>query len=513
MEEDKFRGFSDFFNENDKNKDERADNSENEQTEQTADAAAHFAYGPFQSSQMKESGNEQNNDAYAQNSGSKPTNLLPVYSVGVSDKPRNWDYPKPRRKNRFTSGFSAFLAGVLVMGGLMFASDKLNLFGGDGHSLADSPAHAVQQANADDSNHAGVKNAALEITRPGNIAEIAKKASPAVVKIETYVKPKRQRGGNSFFNDPFFDQFFGDNFFGPFDNGGGDNGGQSDQLQPAGMGSGFIFEQSGYILTNEHVIDGADEIKVTVEGYDNPFTAKLLGTSYDLDLAVLKISGGNDFATLSLGDDKALNVGDWVIAIGNPYGFDHTVTVGVLSAKERPITIPDNNGTREYKHLLQTDASINPGNSGGPLLDLSGNVIGINTAVSAQAQGIGFAIPTSTITDVLNKLKNNENVNVPKPYIGVSISDIESDWVDSLKLKNSDGSFIRGIVSGSPADKAGLKPYDVITEVDGEKIKNSDELVKKIGAHKVGDRITLTIVRNGKEMVIGIEIGDENARN
>ena len=167
------------------------------------------------------------------------------------------------------------------------------------------------------------------------------------------------------------------------------------------MGTGFIFEKTGYILTNEHVVDGADEIQVTVEGYDKPFTAKLLGNSYELDLAVLKIEGTKDFPILPLGKADDVNVGDWVVAIGNPYGFDHTVTVGVLSAKERPISIPDEKGTREYKHLLQTDASINPGNSGGPLLNLNGEVIGINTAVSSQAQGIGFAIPTSTISSVL----------------------------------------------------------------------------------------------------------------
>ncbi|MGO4276599.1 S1C family serine protease, partial [Paenibacillus sp. TAF58] len=164
------------------------------------------------------------------------------------------------------------------------------------------------------------------------------------------------------------------------------------------------------------------------------------------DLAVLKIEGDKEFPILPLGKAEDVNVGDWVVAIGNPYGFDHTVTVGVLSAKERPISIPDSKGTREYKHLLQTDASINPGNSGGPLLNLNGEVIGINTAVSSQAQGIGFAIPTSTISSVLENLKNN--VQIPKepvPYLGVGLQDIGKDWVSELKLSNTDGALVGSV--------------------------------------------------------------------
>ncbi|SDN92412.1 PDZ domain-containing protein [Paenibacillus sp. yr247] len=243
-----------------------------------------------------------------------------------------------------------------------------------------------------------------------------------------------------------------------------------------GIGSGFIFEKSGYILTNEHVVDGADEIDVTVQGYTQPFQAKLLESSFDLDLAALKIEDDKDFPTLPIGNSDAIQVGDWVMAIGNPYDFDYTVTVGVLSAKERPIRIPDQNGTRNYKHLLQTDAKINPGNSGGPLLNQNGEVIGINTAVNAQAQGIGFAIPTTTISQVLDNLKNN--VTIPKepvPYIGVSVTNILNDWLNDLQLDSTAGNLVQSVSRRTPAFKAGIRQYDVIVAVNGEKITDATE--------------------------------------
>jgi serine protease Do len=347
--------------------------------------------------------------------------------------------------------------------------------------------------------------------RPTSFAKIVKDSSPAVVKIETLVKTQSRNGGNSLFDDPFFRQFFG---VAPNQqpNQKQDNSqGNSAPLQPIGMGSGFIFDKSGYILTNEHVIDGADEIRVTVQGYDKPFTAKLLGNSYDLDLAVLKIEGEKDFPKLTLGNTEDTSVGDWVVAIGNPYGFDHTVTKGVLSAKERPIDIPDQKGTRKYKHLLQTDASINPGNSGGPLLNMNGDVIGINTAVSTQAHGIGFAIPTSTIQGVLDNLINNVKIpKEPTPYIGVSLGDIQASAMQDLQLDNTEGALVSDVVMGSPAFKAGIKTYDVIVSLNGTKIKTSSEVVAKIQVLKVGDKVTLTLIRDGKNMDVSVTLGDKN---
>ncbi|UQZ80971.1 Putative serine protease HtrA [Paenibacillus konkukensis] len=422
------------------------------------------------------------------------------YSGRVSlNTPENMDMKKG---SSMKSTFAAFMAGALVVGSLMFASDKYNLF--TGPQLAAAPQTSSVSGNN------GAKTASLNnvVSSTKSVADIAKEAGPAVVKIET--KVKSSKNGNSMYNDPFFQQFFGNQGRG---SGKGSTQNQDDgALQSSGLGSGFIFQSSGYILTNEHVIDGADEIDVTVQGYDTPFKATLLGNSYDLDLAVLKIEGDKDFPTLPIGDSDNTQVGDWVVAIGNPYDFDYTVTSGVISAKERPISIPDDKGTREYKHLFQTDAAINPGNSGGPLLNMNGEVIGINTAVSSEAQGIGFAIPTSTISSVLENLKNNVEIpKEPSPYIGVSVANITEDMLGDLNLSSTKGAVVADIQPKTPAFEAGLREYDAIVAVDGAEISTADELTKKIQALKVGDKVKLTIVRNGNKQDITVTVGDRNA--
>ena len=201
-------------------------------------------------------------------------------------------------------------------------------------------------------------------------------------------------------------------------------------------------------------------------------------------------------------------MGDWLVAIGNPYGFDHTVTVGVLSAKERPITINENNETRRYKNLLQTDASINPGNSGGPLLNLKGEVVGINTAVSTDAQGIGFAIPVSTVKSVVMSLKND--VKLPKPYIGIYMSNIDSSWLSQLKLSSTDGVLIESVLANSPSKAAGLKQYDVILKMNGKSIADTDALSNFISTTKVGQKVKVKIWRDGKAMTKSVTIGNQN---
>ncbi|CAM4362309.1 trypsin-like peptidase domain-containing protein [Paenibacillus alkaliterrae] len=298
---------------------------------------------------------------------------------------------------------ASFLIGAVVIGGFSYMADKNNVFSGNSAAVQSANGGAAGSPTRQD---AGLTTASLATGE--DIAGIYAAASPAVVKIETYAEPARSA---SMFEDPAFRPFFGGDA--------GRGGRQQEQpqieeqgsaeLELAGSGTGFFFESDGYILTNEHVISGAKEVKVTVQGYDEPFTATVLGSSYELDLAVLKVEsqGGKAFPSLKLGSSDDMQIGDWVIAIGNPYGFDQTLTMGVLSAKERPITIADEQGEHQYEHLLQTDASINPGNSGGPLLNESGEVIGINTAVNAEAQGIGFAIPATTITKVLEQLKTN----------------------------------------------------------------------------------------------------------
>ncbi|RJG19148.1 S1C family serine protease [Paenibacillus thiaminolyticus] len=394
--------------------------------------------------------------------------------------------------------FAAFMAGSLAIGGLLFAAGRMDVFGGDEPLDYNMSA----QAPAD----SGIQTASFNGAGSGTLSSIVSQASPAVVKIETKTKASSNRS-NPLSGSPFSRQLL--------DNGSGSDasGQQNDSgaLQPSGTGSGFVFASEGYILTNEHVIDGADEIDVYVQGYNEPFKAKLLGSSYDLDLAVIKIEGDKPFAALALGNSDASNVGDTVVAIGNPYDFDSTVTAGVLSAKERPIQIDDEQGTRYYKHLLQTDTAINPGNSGGPLLNVNGEVIGISTAVNADAQGIGFAIPSSTVSSVLDSLKHNESIpKEPLPYIGISALNITDDMLADLKLSSANGVLVADVQQQSPASAAGIRPYDVITAVDGADISSVQELTDKIEASPAGGEMTLTMSRNGQQQEVSVKIGDKN---
>ncbi|URN94726.1 MAG: trypsin-like peptidase domain-containing protein [Candidatus Pristimantibacillus lignocellulolyticus] len=419
---------------------------------------------------------------------------------------------KEKNPNGFGKIFLSFMAGVIAVGLLMYTADVQNWFSQE--VTVSKQTTSMNNGSSDSSKTTTSEKGSTASTstpladRPNNIASLFASASPAVVKIETYSSYSSGGGGSSsLLDDPFFRQFFGDNI--PKSNGGGS--GSSSDLQQTGMGTGFFFDETGYLLTNQHVVGDADEIRVVVEGYEKPFVAELLGSSYELDLAVLKIKGDEKFPTLPLGSSEDIKIGDWVIAIGNPYGFDHTLTVGVLSAKERPIDISDTEGTRNYENLLQTDASINPGNSGGPLLNTDGEVIGINTAVSSTAQGIGFAIPTSTINEVLESLKNNTAIPKPaSPFIGADLQNLTEDIAKELGLSTTEGAIVRSVYYNSPAYVGDLKQFDVITGVDNETIKTMTELITYIQSKEVGETIELQIIRNNKEMSLSITIGDKN---
>lgn len=513
MDSNNRKDYDDFFKPSDEQK-------RQEQQEQQERPSYYYSYGPYKSS--AEEGNhgrypEQDMSDSVEVTAPRPVRPYPYmngsYSQQEPERPEPLHTPEPHKRSSLKGMFAAFMAGALVVSSLMFASDKMNLFTGgsaSGSGGSGSPVSSASTANAAGSGSGNIQGAAYDVSRPGTVSAIVQQASPAVVKIESFVTVSSRQRSNSIYNDPFFRYFFGD------------QGSQQQQQQPnqkqkSGMGTGFIFEKSGYILTNQHVIEGADEIQVTVEGYEKPFTAELLGNSFDLDLAVLKIKGDKDFPILPIGDSGNMKIGDWVVAIGNPYGFEHTVTVGVLSAKEREISIPESSSTRNYKHLLQTDASINPGNSGGPLLNMNGEVIGINTAVNSEAQGIGFAIPTSTITDVIDNLKNN--VEIPKepiPFIGASlgnVSELAADAVKELKLDKAEGAYVADVVIGTPAFRAGLKKYDVIQSINGTAYTGSQEIITKIQSMKVGDKVTFGIIRDGQKMNLDITLGDKNEYN
>jgi len=344
----------------------------------------------------------------------------------------------------------------------------------------------------DDKNGSGLKSANSAIAAsmgPLDVAEIASKAGPAVVSIET--KTQVAGGYDPLANDPFFRQFFG-----------GRITPQGPQYE-SGIGTGFIITKDGYILTNQHVIDNATDIRVKLDSKSEPIKAAVVGQDYELDLAVLKMNG-NNYPTLPMGNSDQMRVGEWVVAIGQPYGLDHTVTAGVISAKGRPITIQD----RNYKNLIQTDAAINPGNSGGPLINMNGQVIAINTAVNAQAQGIGFAIPINTAKDVINQLI--ENGKVIRPYIGISMLNIDEEIASQLGVSaNTQGAVIAEVINGSPAATAGLRSADIIVKIGSVTIKNSTDVQNTIKNLKVGEKVSVQILRNGKKATLEVVLKEK----
>jgi S1-C subfamily serine protease len=321
---------------------------------------------------------------------------------------------------------------------------------------------------------------------PSNIAQTVKQVSPAIVNITS---TSTQNYSNPYMNDPFFRDFFGRRY--------------NPSQEATEIGTGFIFDKTGLILTNQHVIEGATSIDVNIAGFDKPVKAKVIGADAELDLAVLKVSVNKELPVLKLGDSGKVDVGEWVIAIGSPYGLDHTVTVGVISAKGRPVTIAN----RLYKNLLQTDAAINPGNSGGPLLNTDGQVIGINTAVNAAAQGIGFAIPIGTAQQVLNDLVNKGKVI--KSYVGVALQPLDEELAEYFASPNTDGALIAHLSPGGPAEKAGLQQGDIILEINKKKVKTVEDVTSIVQNTKVGESLVLKVLSNKETRSITVKTAEK----
>ncbi|AUW94764.1 peptidase A2 [Sulfobacillus thermotolerans] len=327
---------------------------------------------------------------------------------------------------------------------------------------------------------------------PDTISNVVKRDGDAVVKIVATVPESTSISSSPYFN-PFFGSLFGNSL--P----------STTQVQ-TDIGSGFFINSQGDLVTNDHVIHNANKIQVYVPGYTKPFTATRVGTDYQADLAVLKISAPKPLPYLVLGNSNKTPVGAWAIAIGNPYDLSHTVTVGVISAKGRPLTI----GNRNYRNLLQTSAAINPGNSGGPLLNLAGQVVGINTAVSTQGQGIGFAIPTSTVEQVLPQLMKYGHVS--QPWVGVFIATDSSAMAKQYSLPTSKGVVIAYVEPGSPADSAGLSAGEVITQFNGQTVTTATQLKNLVSKTKVGQNVAITVNDQGKTITKTVTIGQEPNR-
>ncbi|SJZ53317.1 trypsin-like peptidase domain-containing protein [Selenihalanaerobacter shriftii] len=330
-------------------------------------------------------------------------------------------------------------------------------------------------------------------------ADIASKVDSAVVRVNAKIKldSKEVKQRKPFLNDPFFREFFGQDI--PY-------GKRKHPEVRQGFGTGFIISKDGYILTNEHVVHDADEITVKLSDRKEPIKAELVGSDFSLDLAVLKVDVDEELPTVKLGDSDQIKPGDWAVAIGNPYGLNHTVTAGVISALGRPLKISQGEKPRVYKNMIQTDADINPGNSGGPLLNIKGEVIGINTAVNAQAQGIGFAIPINEAKKVLSDLKKHGKVI--RPWMGVYMQQITKEIADYFGLESTKGALIADVIPNSPADKAGINPGDVILKLNKKKIEKPKDVVKLVSKYKVGKRIILRVLRDGRKLFIPMTLGE-----
>jgi len=334
-----------------------------------------------------------------------------------------------------------------------------------------------------------IKPASWFDNRPASFADLAERVSPAVVNIstQTTVKnnrqmPFRQFGPNDPFND-FFNRFFDQ---------------MPEEEKRNSLGSGVIIEENGTILTNNHVISGADQIEVKLKD-GRKYKAIVVGTDEKTDVAVIKIKEKAKLPTAVLGDSDSMRPGDWTMAIGNPFGLEQTVTVGVVSATGRVI------GGGPYAKFIQTDASINPGNSGGPLFNLKGEVIGINTMIYATGQGIGFAIPINLAKQIAPQLEKDGKVT--RGWLGVSIQEITPELAKSFGIKDEDGALIAEVFDGSPAAKLGIKRGDVITMFDGQKINDPYDLSLTVGNTIPGKEVDVIVLREGKEVQLKGKIG------
>lgn len=322
---------------------------------------------------------------------------------------------------------------------------------------------------------------------PGSFTELAERVKPAVVNISTTRNVKGRGFSSPFGRSPFGDDFF-DRFFGDI---------PQREFKQRSLGSGFIISNDGYIFTNNHVVEKADKILVKVSD-NKEYEAKIIGTDAKTDIALIKIKPSSNLPVADIGDSEKVKVGEWVIAIGNPFGLDQTVTAGIVSAKGRVI------GAGPYDNFIQTDASINPGNSGGPLFNMEGKVIGINTAIVAHGQGIGFAIPINMAKSILADLKTKGKVT--RGWLGISVQDVSEDIAKNLNLKDRSGAIVSDVFKGDPADLAGIKVGDIVVEINGKAIKNTQDLLLNVASAQVGEKISVKVIRDGKEMVFSVTV-------
>ncbi|MEG6502250.1 MULTISPECIES: DegQ family serine endoprotease [unclassified Desulfovibrio] len=347
---------------------------------------------------------------------------------------------------------------------------------------------------------------AAQFAQAGNLpdfSELAAKSGPAVVNINTE-KMAAAGGSEEFFGEMFRNMPPGFEKF--FDQFGGKRDGKRPQSRQKSLGSGFLVSADGFIVTNNHVVADADVIRVTLDqenGKSETFTATLVGADEETDLALLKVDTQKNLPFLVFGNSDDLKVGEWLLAIGNPFGLDHTVTAGILSAKNRNIH------AGPFDNFLQTDASINPGNSGGPLLNMQGQVVGINTAIIASGQGIGFAIPSNMAAKIIDQIKSGKKVT--RGWIGVTIQDVEENTAKALGMKDAKGALVGSVMENEPAGKGGMKDGDIILAVDGKDIDDASALLRAIAEKNPGSKAVIKVWRDGKVLDLTVTLGERQS--
>ncbi len=347
-------------------------------------------------------------------------------------------------------------------------------------------------------------SALAQAAQPVDFRELVKNAMPAVVNVSTE-RTEQLRGpggmpfGGMFHGNPDLERFFGPFPFEEFYN-------QAPrERKSSSLGSGFIISPDGYIVTNHHVIENADVVRVNLGGkntQDKLIDAEVIGTDPETDLALLKIKAEN-LPHLVFGDSNSLEVGEWVVAIGSPLGLDHTVTAGIVSAKGRNIQ------SGSYDDFLQTDASINRGNSGGPLLNMKGEVVGINAAIAQRAQGIGFAIPSSMASTIIAQLQKDKKVS--RGWLGVTIQNVDAATAKALDMPDSNGALVNSVLEDQPAALAGIREGDVIVAIDGQSIENTEQLLRKVAMLRPGGKANITVWRDGKKSDLGLTVAERDA--
>lgn len=354
----------------------------------------------------------------------------------------------------------------------------------------------IESADKDKSSSGQTADKKVADTMGGDfpsLADLVEVMKPSVVNISTtsVVKPRhfRQMPQSPFGeNDPFeefFKRFFGNN--------------PQREYKQRGLGSGFIISEDGYVVTNNHVVEKADDISIILENGDS-YEAKVIGKDTKTDLAVIKFEPEGKLQAVKFGNSDNLRIGEWVIAIGNPFGLGYTVTAGIVSAKGRSL------GLGVYDDFIQTDASLNPGNSGGPLFNLKGEVVGVNTAIVARGQGIGFAIPINMADFVIEQLK--QGGKVVRGWLGIYVQKLTPEIASSMNLKEDEGALVSDVTPGSPAEKAGIKRGDVIVEFDGEKIDDVTDLTTLSAVTPPGKEATIKLVRDGKTSEVTVKLGE-----